>query len=139
MIGLKDQKIIEKLKANSRATVREIAKATGIRPSTVHQRIQKLIKSGTIERFTVKLNNREAEENFIVFVLVKSEHDLDDKVFSDSHIREAFGVTGEYDLLLKLKFKDIEEFNSWLIGFRKANRIKTTLTMVGTINLKEEI
>jgi DNA-binding Lrp family transcriptional regulator len=139
MIPLKDTKIIAELKKNSRATVRDIAKATSIRPSTVHQRIKRLMKDKVIEKFTIKLNNKAAEENFVVFMLVKTEKDLDDKVFSNPHIKEVFGVTGEYDLMMKLKFKDIEEFNEFIIEFRKSNRINNTVTMVATINIKEEL
>ena len=139
MINPKDSKIIEELRKNSRLSIREIARKTQLKPSTVHQRIQKLISEKVIERFTLKLNNREAEENFIVFILVKADRELDNRLFSDPHIKEVFGITGEYDLLLKLKFRDIEEFNSYLIGFRKVNKLAKTLTMVATLNLKEEI
>jgi DNA-binding Lrp family transcriptional regulator len=38
----KDLAIIELLKKDSRYSVRDISKKTGIRPSTVHQRIKKL-------------------------------------------------------------------------------------------------
>lgn len=139
MINPKDAKIIEQLRKNSRLSIREIAKKTQLKPSTVHQRIRKLIDSRTIESFTLKLNNKAAEENFIVFILVKADKELDDKIFHDPHIKEVFGITGEYDLLLKLKFRDIEEFNSYLIEFRKANRLSKTVTMVATLNIKEEI
>jgi len=139
VINPKDAKIIEQLRKNSRLSIREIAKKTQLKPSTVHQRIRKLIDSRTIESFTLKLNNKAAEENFIVFILVKADKELDDKIFHDPHIKEVFGITGEYDLLLKLKFRDIEEFNSYLIEFRKANRLSKTVTMVATLNIKEEI
>ena len=66
----KDRKIISLLKENSRYSIRNIAKKTGIRPSTVHQRIQKLIKEKVIEKFTVKLSNKAVGENFIVFILI---------------------------------------------------------------------
>jgi DNA-binding Lrp family transcriptional regulator len=139
MMNPKDTKIIEELRKNSRLSIREIARKTILKPSTVHQRIQKLVSEKVIERFTLKLNNRAAEENFIVFILVKADRELDNRLFSDPHIKEVFGITGEYDLLLKLKFRDIEEFNSYLIEFRKANKLAKTLTMVATLNLKEEI
>lgn len=139
MADLKDQKIIAELRKNSRSTVREIAKATGIRPSTVHQRIKKLVEEKVIEKFTIKLDNRAAEENFVVFMLVKTDKDLDEKVFTNPHIKEVFGITGTYDLMLKLKFRDIEEFNEFIISFRKLNKISDTETMVATINIKEEI
>jgi len=138
----KDIKILEILKADARLPIREIAKQTKIRPSTVHQRIQKLVESGVIEKFTIKLNDKEIGENFIVFMLVKgstSEY-VDNRFLNDRHVKEVFGVTGEYDLLIKLKFTNVEEFNGFILKFRKENKeIQSTLTMVATANLKEEI
>ena len=90
----KDEKIIEILKHDSRAPIREIAKQTKIRPSTVHQRIQKLIESRVIEKFTIKLNNKEVGEDFIVFILVKggtSEY-IDNKILNNKHVKEIFGI-----------------------------------------------
>lgn len=138
----KDFAIIDVLKQNSRLAIRDIAKKTGIRPSTVHERIKKLVKRGVIEKFTLKLNNKAMGENLIVFMLIKggTKEYIDNKIINDKHIKEIFGVTGEYDLLLKLKFKDVEEFNRFLIKFRKEQRgIKSTFTMVSTANIKEEV
>ena len=137
-----DGKIMEILKQNSRLPIREISKKTRIRPSTVHQRIQKLIASKVIEKFTIKLNNKEIGENFIVFILVKgstSEY-IDNKILNNNHVKEIFGITGEYDLLIKLKFENIEEFHEFILKFRKEKKeIQSTLTMIATANLKEEI
>lgn len=138
----KDWKIIEILKLDSRAPVREISKKTGIRPSTVHQRIKKLIESKAIEKFTIKPNNKILGENFIVFMLVKgtTTEYIDKKFIGNSHVREVFGVTGEYDLLIKLKFRNVEDFNEFIINFRKNRKdIQSTLTMVATTDLKEEL
>src|SRR3989344_9412696 len=101
-IDKKDEKIIGILKQNSREPIREIAKQTKIRPSTVHQRIQKLIENSVIEKFTIKLNNKAIGENFIVFMLVKggTTEYIDSKILYDSHVKEVFGVTGEYDLMI---------------------------------------
>ncbi len=134
----KDIKIITALKENSRHSVRDIAKKINLRPSTVHQRIQKLVEKGVIEKFTLKLNNKLFGENFIVFILLKTRKDLDESFLKNKHIKEVFGITGEYDLIMKLKFKDVEEFNDFLIGFRK-QQTTTTLSMVVTTCLKEDI
>ena len=49
-------------------------------------------------------------------------------------------MTGEYDVLAKLKFEDVEEFNNFLITFRKEMKgVEATLTMVATANIKEEV
>jgi len=137
----KDWKIIKQLKENSRMPIRDVAKRTGIRPSTVHQRIIKLKNNKTIEKFTIKLDNKAVGESFIVFMLVKTKPStfFGGKIINDNHVKEIFGVTGEYDLMLKLKFKDVEEFNDYVIKFRKEQNVESTLTLVATANLKEEI
>lgn len=141
-IDSKDEKIIEILKRDSRMPVREIARQTKIRPSTVHQRIQRLIGNKSIEKFTVKLNNKAVGENFIVFMLVKggTTEYINNNLLSDNRIKEAFGITGEYDLLIKMKFRNVDDFHEFILHFRKGNKeIQSTLTMVVTANLKEEI
>jgi len=139
MLDKKDIKIINALKQNSRESIRDIAKKTGLRPSTVHQRIQKLVKNEVIEKFTLKLDNKAVEENFIVFVLIKTEKDIENRVFNNKHIKEVFGVTGEYDIILKLKFKDVEEFNNFIIKFRKDQGLRETMSMVATTTVKEDV
>ena len=135
----KDHQIIAELRADSRASIRDIARKTGIRPSTVHQRIQRMRQNKVIEKFTLKLNNEAVDENFIVFMLITTKGDLDPSVFKNSHIKEVFGITGEYDLMLKLKFKDVVQFNEFVINFRKEQPVERTLTLVATIPIKEEL
>ncbi|MCH8328857.1 MAG: Lrp/AsnC family transcriptional regulator [Nanoarchaeota archaeon] len=138
----KDNLIIGVLKENSRMPIRDIAKKTGIRPSTVHERIKKLVKGGVIEKFTLKLNNKAVGENFIVFMMVKggTTEYINDKMINNEKVKEIFGITGEYDLLLKLKFMDVEEFNDFLIKFRRGQKgVRQTFTMVTTADIKEEI
>jgi DNA-binding Lrp family transcriptional regulator len=134
-----DIKIISALRKNARASTRDIAAETKIRPSTVHKRLTGLMKNRVIERFTVKTNNSILNEDFIVFMFLSTSSDLPQSFFSDSHIKEAFGVTGEYDLMVKMKFADISEFNNYIIQLRKNKTITKTITYIATINLKEEI
>jgi len=139
-VDKKDFAIIDVLKENARLSIRDVAKKTELRPSTVHQRIVRLKEKNIIEKFTLKLNNNMVGEGFIVFMLIKTKPSaMLDKIIANKHVKEFFGVTGEYDLLLKLKFKDVEEFNGFVIKFRREQSIQTTLTMVATANVKEEI
>jgi len=137
----KDSAIIHVLRENSRMPIRDVAKKTGLRPSTVHQRLVRLKESGVIEKFTLKLDNKAVGMNFIVFVFVKTKPAaiLEQKIVNDLHVTEIFGITGEYDLLIKLKFGNVEEFNNFIIKFRKEQRVENTLTMVATVNIKEEL
>jgi DNA-binding Lrp family transcriptional regulator len=132
-----EKKIIEQLKINSRFSIKEISKKTQIKPSTVYQTINRLKDKKVIDRFTIKLNDKIIERNFIVFMLINTSKDLEENFLSNDYIDEVFGITGEYDLLIKMKFKDVEEFNNFIISFRQNKTILKTLTMVATTKIKE--
>ncbi|MEE9151448.1 MAG: Lrp/AsnC family transcriptional regulator [Thermoplasmata archaeon] len=138
----RDLKIITVLKNNARASIREISKATGIRPSTVHQRIKRLVGNEVIEKFTIKLNDDKIDEGFATFMLISgtTERYLDSKILENQHVKGIYGITGEYDLLIKMKFKDMNAFNEFLLEFREkySTHISKTLTMVQTVKLKDE-
>ncbi|MBN2423018.1 Lrp/AsnC family transcriptional regulator [Candidatus Woesearchaeota archaeon] len=139
MLDKKNLKIISALKKNSRDSIRDISKKTNLRPSTVHLRIRKLVKDNIIEKFTIKTNDKLLKENFIVFILVNTEKNIPDILFNNKNIKDVFGITGEYDLIMKCKFSGIEEFNRFILELRKLPQVKKTLTMVGTTKIKEEI
>ncbi len=136
-----DWQIINVLRENARMSIRQIAKLTGIKPSTVHNRIRRMVRDGIIEKFTVKLNEKMVGEEVVVFVLLSGTLDryLDKGFIGQRNVKAIYGVTGEYDLLLKLAFRDMEEFNDFLISFREkySGHISKTVTMVQTIKLKD--
>ena len=139
MLREKDKKIIAELKKNSRASIRDIAAAIGSRPSTVHLRIKRLVEKGAIEKFTVKLNNEMVDESLIVFVFIRTDEQIPNEFFKSKAVKEAFGITGEYDICLKCKFKDINEFNDFIMNLRNKQNLRRTQTMVSTVVIKEEI
>ena len=64
---------------------------------------------------------------------------IDNKFLNSKHVKEFFGITGVYDLLIKIIFENLEEFHEFILNFRKEKKeIQATLTMVVTTNLKEE-
>lgn len=137
----KNMKILRILMKDSRASVRKIATETGIRPSTVHQRIKRLVETGVIQQFTVKIDDSVLGEQLTVFILISgaSGKYLDSKLFRSPAVKEVHGITGEYDLIMKCKFKDLSEFHNFLISFREryGKSISKTITMVETTKLKE--
>jgi DNA-binding Lrp family transcriptional regulator len=137
----KDLAILNLLEADARLSIRKIGTLTKIRPSTVHQRIKRMIKEGIIQKFTIKLDPEKFGENLTVFMLVAGSLNkyLDDRFMKSKNILEIHGITGEYDLLIKLRFKDMKQFNKFIIEFREkySRSISKTITMVGTVQLKE--
>ena len=139
----KDRKILRLLKENSRATIRQISKKTGIRPSTVHQRLTKMMANGIIKRFTIEIDEKKVGYDLTVYMLISGTLDqyLDGEIIENKNIVGLSGITGEYDMLMKLKFKDMDEFNDFIIKFRSrySDSVHKTVTMVQTIGLKDEL
>ncbi len=140
-LDVKDRTILKHLERDARLSVRKIGKLTNIKPSTVHQRIKRMIDDGVIQKFTIKLDPEKLDEKLTVFMLASGSLDkyIDDRFMKDKHILEIHGITGEYDLLLKLRFKDLKQFNKFVIDFRErySRSISKTITMVQTVALKE--
>jgi DNA-binding Lrp family transcriptional regulator len=137
----KDRAILKLLVSDSRMSIRKIAKATGIRPSTVHQRVKRLVSTGVVKQFTVKIDEEILGEQLTIFILISGTPGkyLDTKLFKSPSVKEVHGITGEYDIIMKCKFKDMTEFHRFLIDFREryGKSISKTITMVETTKLKE--
>jgi len=140
-IDEKDKKILGALQKNSRASIRNIAAAIGYRPSTVHQRIKRMEDSGVIKGYSVVVDQAKVGQPLVVFMLVSGAGGkyLDNKFLRSPELEEVHGVTGEFDLLFKLRFKDLRAFNKFIITFRERYRgtVTKTITMVQTTALKE--
>jgi len=136
----KDRMILECLKRDSRSPAKAIAKELDMRPSTVHERIRRLRESEVISSFTIKVDPEKLGKRLTVFMLVSGsmEEYLDQALLNDPRVEEVHGITGEYDLLIKLRLRDMRDFNSFIIQFRKkySDHLVKTITMVETAKLK---
>ena len=137
----KDKRILAALQKSARDSIRTIAMSCGLRPSTVHQRIKRMEESGIIKGYTVVVDKEKTGQPLVVFMLVSGigGRYLDNKFLRSPELEEVHGITGEYDLLFKLRFKDLRAFNKFIIGFREKYKgaVTKTITMVQTTALKE--
>ena len=137
-----DRRLLDALRGDARASLKALATRTGMRPTTVYNRVRRLTNAGVIERFTIRVNPAAVGEDFVAFVLVSGlpEKFADDWLLRNRHVAEVYGVTGEYDLLMKLRFSGKEEFNDFILEFRDRYRrsITKTVSMIETTTLKRD-
>jgi Lrp/AsnC family transcriptional regulator for asnA, asnC and gidA len=137
----KDEKIIEMLLKDGRATTNDISKKTGIPQTTVHNRIKRLVEDGTIGRFTIELDNLKMGRNILAFIFCTVEYKVDGRKIDQEEVAtkllifpevlEASIVTGETDIILKAGFRDVEHLNEFIIKrLRKIEGIEKTRTSV---------
>ncbi|MBB4065047.1 Lrp/AsnC family transcriptional regulator [Gellertiella hungarica] len=110
-----DRRLIEELKINARATVPTLAKLLGVARGTVQTRLDRLIASGTIRGFTVRLKDRMAQERIRGVVMIElSGRNI--KALTAS-LRRLPGIAalhttnGLWDLIGEIEVASLGEFN----------------------------
>lgn len=141
-IDATDIQIMKELQKDGRATNSKISKRVDKGISTVHARVNRLREIGYIEKFTAVLDPKKMDRGTIAFILVTVTYRIPggSKVISQREFcRDIAGhrlvqgvhvLSGEYDVLLKVRAKDIEEMNRFIVDFlRKKPAVDKTLTM----------
>jgi len=129
-----DKKIIEILKNNSRISNTEIAKKLNLTEGAIRFRMNKLIKKGIIKKFTIEV--KDSSQKALVFIYTTKEFNFKDFLdfLNKEHIKERilnlFEVSGEFDLVLVLKFESMKELNEDIDKIRNFKGVEKTITNV---------
>jgi DNA-binding Lrp family transcriptional regulator len=146
MLDDKDIKILNELKDNGRETTKNIGKKVNIPRATVHDRIQRMIQNGIIKKFTVKTDYKKIDLQTTVYVFIAitpnnvTHHELAKKISKLPGVYEVHMITGEYDLLVKVRGKSIEDIGDVVIErLRILEGVGKSFTSACFKTIKEEI
>jgi len=145
MIDEKNQKILEELKKNSRNSTKNISRNTRIPRVTVHDRIKKMREEGIIKKFTANINYKKIGLPTEVFIFVSfqsgldiSQRELAKRISKIKGIYEVHIISGEYDLLLKVRGESLEDIGKLVIDkLRSLKGVGNTLTFSCFETIKE--
>jgi len=143
----KDLLIIEELKKNARISVKELAKKVGLPRTTVGERIKRMIKRDIIKRFTAVVNHEKLGQGVMAFILVSflpnpkiSQRELAREISRIKNVYEVYIISGEWDLLLKVRGKNMEEIGCLVLDrLRAMEGVGKTITCSCFSAVKEEI
>jgi len=137
----KDLKILEILKENSKLRTSQISKKTRMPITTVHNRIKKLEKESIIKSYTVIPNYKKLGKSILSYILVSviytipsgekiSQENVAKKI-KQIGVEEVSIVTGGMDIIVKIRVKDIEELNDFVIKkLRNISGVDKTQTLI---------
>lgn len=124
MIDPTDQKIIEMLKVNSRASFADISKKIFLSPSSVRDRVKKLEDIGIIKKYSVDLDHSLLGNTLEVFIMLKvftgKFKTALSEINSYPEIQEAYRITGQHNIHMRVALQDqlhLQQFIDKLIGF----------------------
>jgi Lrp/AsnC family transcriptional regulator, leucine-responsive regulatory protein len=114
-----DAKILELLQQNARMTQADIAKAVGLAPSAVLERMRKLEGKGAIREYAAAIDPHVADLPLLAFVWVRtSEYGPEQpsaRALADiPEVLEVHHVAGEDCYLLKVRARDAEHLGQLL-------------------------
>lgn len=142
----KDFLILKYLSEDARMPIKNISKKVKLPRSTVYDRIKKMKESGVIKKFTVVPDFRKLGKPVMAFVLMKAKkvrglslEDMQKSIASLPDVCELHLLTGDWDFLIKIRAKSIENLGREVINkIWKLGDTGTTNTHICFYTVKEE-
>jgi DNA-binding Lrp family transcriptional regulator len=124
-----DRQILDILRRDARTPYTEIADAIGTSEGTVRNRVEQLIESGVIERFTVstRTGNVKAMVEISVDVDVQTEG-LTERMAEWTMVDFVWQVSGDEDIVLVVDASDTSSLNDLITRARELDEVASTRT-----------
>jgi Lrp/AsnC family transcriptional regulator, leucine-responsive regulatory protein len=138
-----DLAILDILQNNARETQADIARAVGLAPSAILERIRKLESRGVIRGYVAQIDPRALDQGMLAFVSVRSERGPGDDSVARSladcpEALEVHHVAGDDCYLVKVRARDAEHLGSLLrTRFGRIPGVSSTRTTIVLETTKE--
>ncbi|HIH22211.1 TPA: Lrp/AsnC family transcriptional regulator [Candidatus Micrarchaeota archaeon] len=137
----KDFAILDALEKNAKQSVFQLAKKTGIPPTTIHNRIRKLKKDGVIEGYSIRLNHEKTGMNVCALVFVFLDNNklepsskkggLARQFAKYPNVDEVFETTGSMDIIVKVYGSNIRDITDFVLNkVREVSGVVKTETVI---------
>ncbi|OCA76066.1 AsnC family transcriptional regulator [Chryseobacterium artocarpi] len=117
-----DKKLLLFLQEDCKQTTKELSGKLGLSVTAVYERVKKLENSGVISRYVALLDKRKVKLDFIVLCHVKlTQHkkefvlQFEKEVMNLQEVTECFHISGDYDYILKIGVRDIEDYRNFML------------------------
>lgn len=122
MLDIKDKKLLILLQTDAKKTTKQLAQELDLSVTAVFERIKKLEKQKVISKYVALLNNEKIQKSFVVLCHVKLiQHRKDyisqfeNEIAKFPEVLECFHVSGDYDYILKICVRDIQEYREFMV------------------------
>ena len=144
LIDEKDRKILDILEERSNLSTHKISNKTLIQITTVNNRIKKLKKLGVIKKYTIDIDKSKLGFNLSTYIFVmvslyelKKEgmkmKDLIGIIKKNQLIESVENVTGDVDIIIKMRARDINELNDYVVNilsyYKGVEKTRTALIL----------
>jgi Lrp/AsnC family leucine-responsive transcriptional regulator len=117
-----DKKLLGLLQEDTKKTTKELSMVLNLSVTAVYERIKKLEREGVISKYVAIIDRNKVEKAFVVFCHIKLiQHTKDfvttfeSEVIKLHEVLECFHVSGDYDYILKVNVKDMDEYREFMV------------------------
>lgn len=118
-----DKKLLLFLQQDSKQTTKELSYKLELSVTAVYERIKKLENAGVISKYVAILDRHKIDKDFIVLCHVKlTQHkkeyvmQFEREIMNLEEVTECFHVSGDYDYILKIGVKDMEDYRNFMLS-----------------------
>ena len=122
MLDQLDKKLLFLLQTDTKKTTKELSLKLNLSVTAVYERIKKMEREGIISNYVAILNRNKIDKSFVVFCHIKLvQHSrefltkFESEVVQLDEVLECFHVSGDYDYILKILVKDMEEYREFMV------------------------
>jgi DNA-binding Lrp family transcriptional regulator len=146
----KDLAILALIQKDCKLTAREVARKIDSPITTVFAKIKRMEEIGIIKEYKAILDSRRLDHSATAFILVSVSYEVKDndkqvpqrsiaeRIAKFSEVQEVHIITGDWDLLIKVKGKDVDTIGKFVIDrLRLVKGIEKTLTCMVFETCKE--
>lgn len=137
-----DRKIIGILAQDSRRSLTDIGAAVELSPSSVNERIRRLVASGVIRRFTIDADHRALGLDVLAFVWVGLSPDADEEAFrtfmaGHPSVTECHHVTGAWSYCVKVRMPSLGDIEPFLAELKRRRFLARSETVIALSTVRE--
>ncbi|MBO6517938.1 MAG: Lrp/AsnC family transcriptional regulator [Bacteroidia bacterium] len=117
-----DLKILDLLQDDGKLTTQNLADRIGLSKTAVYDRVRKLEKNGTIQKYVAILNSKAVNRNLLVYTMLTLENVGDigqrntrEQLLEISEIEELLHTGGPFNFILKIRVSDIQSYRKLLM------------------------
>ncbi|WP_227378242.1 Lrp/AsnC family transcriptional regulator [Haladaptatus halobius] len=137
-----DRKILKILQADGRTALSEIARRLDMGSATIHERVNTLEAEGYIQDYRAILDSELLGLDNVAFIRIQTEaghfSEVAERLAEETAIQEIHELTGEADLLLKVRFGERSELTDLLSRIGRYEGVLSTATDMALRSVKEE-
>lgn len=145
----KDIKILGLLQKDCKTPIKEISRSLGSPITTIYAKIKKMEGLGIIKDYKAVLDPKKLKKNTTVFIFAaisyekaekidKYQREVAEKISKFPNVQEVHIISGEWDLLIKVKGDDIESVGKFVTEtLRNTGGITKTVSSVVFDSVKE--